>query len=211
LRVADYQSAIDAQVRLLEAQIGVSAGTFNFNLRDPSAPKTATEIMHNSVETYNTVKAIQEGMRQGLENLAYIYDTYASLYNLAPAGKVSPVLEFGDSIFEDTDTVLMRYKSYADSGYLKPEILLQKAFGVTEEQALAMIPAPQAGAMLFGAEQETTGTSTSNLNGAQTTALVTVVGQYAAGTLTLGQAAGIVSKSIGITTEEARALIEGMA
>jgi A118 family predicted phage portal protein len=211
LRIAEYQSAIDVQVRLLEAQIGVSAGTFNFNIQTGTAPQTATEILHNSTETFNTIKAIQEGMRQGLENLIYIYDTYATIYGLAPAGGITPVLEFGDSVFEDTATEFLRRKALADAGYLKPEELLSWYFAVTPEQAAEMIPAVQTGSMLFGAEQDAGNNGGGNtLNGAQTTALVTVVGQYAAGTLTLGQAAGIVSKSIGVSIEEAKTLIEGM-
>ena len=47
------------------------------------------------------------------------------------------------------------------------------------------------------------------LNGAQTQSLITVIGQYAAGTLTLGQAVNIVAVAIGVSKEEAQALIEG--
>jgi A118 family predicted phage portal protein len=150
LRIAEYQSAIDAQVRLLEAQIGVSAGTFNFNIRDGAAPQTATEILHNSAETFNTIKAIQEGMRQAFENLVYTYDTYAALYDLAPTGNIEPVLEFGDSVFEDTATEFLRRKALADAGYLKPEELLSWYFAATPEQAREMLPTLQAGPGLFG-------------------------------------------------------------
>ncbi len=47
------------------------------------------------------------------------------------------------------------------------------------------------------------------LNGAQTQSLITVVTQYQAGTLTLGQAINIISVSIGVTKQEAQELIEG--
>ena len=47
------------------------------------------------------------------------------------------------------------------------------------------------------------------LNGAQTQSLITVVSQYAAGALTLGQAVNIIAISIGVTKEEAQKLLEG--
>lgn len=47
------------------------------------------------------------------------------------------------------------------------------------------------------------------LNGAQTQSLITVVTQYAAGTLTIGQAVNIIAVAIGVSKEEAQALIEG--
>jgi HK97 family phage portal protein len=47
------------------------------------------------------------------------------------------------------------------------------------------------------------------LNGAQTQSLITVVSQYAAGSLTIGQAINIIAISIGISKEDAKKLLEG--
>ena len=47
------------------------------------------------------------------------------------------------------------------------------------------------------------------LNGAQTQSLITVMQQLAAGVLSEGQAINIISTAIGITKEEARAIIAG--
>ena len=46
------------------------------------------------------------------------------------------------------------------------------------------------------------------LNGAQTQSLVSVVQQYASGALTEGQAANIISKSIGVTRDEALEILK---
>lgn len=48
-----------------------------------------------------------------------------------------------------------------------------------------------------------------SLNGAQTQALINVMGQYASGAITLGQGVNIISTAIGISKAEARELIEG--
>lgn len=47
------------------------------------------------------------------------------------------------------------------------------------------------------------------LNGAQTQSLIAVMTQYSSGALTEGQAVAIISTSIGVTKEEARAIIRG--
>ena len=134
LRVEEYQKAIDIQCRLLERQTGFSPGTFSFDLK--SGRMTATQVVSDDKETYNTTKAIQEnGLRQGLLDLMYAYDIYATLYGLAPAGAFDPSVSFGDSIFEDTGVEFARRKGLVDSGYLRPELLVGWYFGVSEQEA----------------------------------------------------------------------------
>ena len=103
----EYQKAIDIQCRLLERQTGFSPGTFSFDLK--SGRMTATQVVSDDKETYNTTKAIQEnGLRQGLLDLMYAYDIYATLYGLAAGGAFDPSVSFGDSIFEDTGVEFAR-------------------------------------------------------------------------------------------------------
>lgn len=58
MRIDAYQKAIDIQLRLLEMQCGFSAGTFTFDVK--TGKMTATQIISEDKDTYNTVKAIQE-------------------------------------------------------------------------------------------------------------------------------------------------------
>lgn len=152
IRVDDYQTALNIQIRLLELQVGISAGTFNFDVKSGLArAKTATEVLSDDNETYNTIKSIQEnGLKQGLEDLIAIYDIYASLYNLAPSGSISPAVEFGDSIFEDTGTEYLRRKALADSDYIDKWRVVAWYFGVSEEEAKKMVPAQTAPDGIFG-------------------------------------------------------------
>nr|DAW68316.1 MAG TPA: portal protein [Caudoviricetes sp.] len=140
LRVDDYQKALDIQCRLLENQTGFSPGTFHFDVK--AGRMTATQVISEDQTTYNTIKAIQErGLRQGLLDLLYSYDVYATLYRLAPSGAAEFAVSFGDGIFEDTGTEFTRRKLLADSGYLKPEKLISWYFGVPEEAAADYMPA----------------------------------------------------------------------
>lgn len=142
MRVEEYQQGLNVLVRMLETQIGVSAGTFDFDIRSGVAKSmTATEVISNDSDTYQTIKAIQEnGIKQGLIDLVHIYDTYATLYGVAPAGTVTPGVEFGDSIFEDTGTEFVRRKALVDAGYERPELFLAWYYGIAEEDAKKMMP-----------------------------------------------------------------------
>lgn len=154
MRVDAYQKAVDMQLRLLEMQCGFSAGTFTFDIR--TGKVTATQIISEDKDTYNTVKAIQQcGMEQGLKDLVFLYDWYATLYNLSPTGKIEPSVTFGDSIFEDTAVEFSRRKMLADGGYLKKEKLVGWYFGVSDDEALNdyMPDAQSPDDILFGGGQ----------------------------------------------------------
>lgn len=134
MRVDEYQKAINIVLRLIEMQCGFSAGTFTFDVK--TGKITATQVISEDKDTYNTIKAIQEnGMAQGVKDLIYLYDVYATLYGLAPAGKVDPSVTFGDSIFEDTNVEFSRRKQMADGGYLKKEKFVSWYFGISDEEA----------------------------------------------------------------------------
>lgn len=152
LRVDAYQKAIDVQLRLLETQTGISPGTFTFDVK--TGRMTATQVVSDDRDTYNTIKTIQDtGLKGGLSDLVYVYDVYATLYNLAPRGAVEASVGFGDSIFEDTGVEYARRKQMADSGYLRPEQLVGWYFNVTPEKALEEYM-PPAAPLMFPDEPE---------------------------------------------------------
>ena len=140
IRVDEYQKALDIQCRMLENQTGFSQGTFNFDIKQ--GRMTATQVISDDRNTYNTIHAIQDrGIKQGLKDLIYCYDVYATLYGLAPVGAVDEAVTFGDSIFEDTATEFARQKMMVDAGYLKPEKLISWYFGVDDAGAAEYMPA----------------------------------------------------------------------
>lgn len=152
MRIESYQKAIDIQLRLIEMQCGFSAGTFTFDVK--AGKMTATQIISEDKDTYNTIKAIQDsGLLQGLKDLIYVYDVYATLYNLAPSGTIEPSITFGDSIFEDTTVEFSRRKQMADAGYIKPEKLVGWYFGISDDEAQKdYMPEPTQDDEIFGGE-----------------------------------------------------------
>ncbi len=150
LRFDEYQKAFDMQLRLLEMQTGFSAGTFQIDIQ--TGKVTATQIISEDRTTYNTIKAVQDrGMATGLKDALYWFDIYSSLYGLAPSGSVDFSVTFGDSIFEDTGIEFQRRKAMADSKYIRPEFLTSWYYGVSEDEAKAMLPeAETPDSILFG-------------------------------------------------------------
>lgn len=150
LRLESYQKAFDIQLRLLEMQTGFSAGTFQIDIK--TGRVTATQIISEDKTTYNTIKAVQDrGMSTGLADVMYWFDVYSSLYGLAPFGNIDFSITFGDSIFEDTGIEFQRRKSLADSKYIRPEFLTSWYFGVSQEEAVDMLPeAETPDSFLFG-------------------------------------------------------------
>lgn len=78
-------------------------------------------------------------------------------------------------------------------------------FVADEEQTEADADIATANEAIDAAEDASGG----SLNGAQTQSLITVMAQYASGALTEGQAVAIISTAIGVTKEQARAIIRG--
>lgn len=147
MRVEAYQKAMDVQARVLELQVNLSPGTIHMDIR--TGRVTATQVVSDDKETYNTIKAIQDrGIKQGLLDVMYWCDVYATLYDLAPEGPVEPAVSFGDSIFEDTGVEFQRRKQLADGKYIRPELLTSWYFGVSEDEARSMAPETETG--MFG-------------------------------------------------------------
>ncbi len=149
LRFEEYRTGIETLLRLLEMQVGFSAGTFA--IEPKTGRVTATQVISEDRTTYNTIKAIQDrGLTTGLTDVLYWFDVYAGLYHLAPAGSFAPAVSFGDSIFEDTGVEFERRLSLAQAGYLRPELVNAWYFGVDEEKARQMMPATSPDVLTFG-------------------------------------------------------------
>lgn len=143
LRIEPYQKAINVQIRMIERQCGFTEGTFCFDIKE--GRMTATQVTSDDRDTYSLIKAIQDrGLRQGLEDLAYIYNVYADLNGLAPAGEITCTVSFGDSVFEDTQTEFARRMQMVSAGLLKPEALLAWYFGCDEAAAAKLMPTQSA-------------------------------------------------------------------
>lgn len=150
IRTAEYMTGLKAILHMVENQCHLSPSTLAIDERTGAV--TATQIISQDRTTYNTCAAIQQqGVTQGLLDVVYAMDKMSYLYNLAPAGELTPAVTYGDGIFEDTQQEFSRRMQMVQADILKPEQLLAWYFGVDVETAQKEYLAEQTEAVdLFG-------------------------------------------------------------
>lgn len=120
------QSQINALNEILvkiEDTSGFARGTFSD--RSEGQAMTATQIKILRQRTYATVADTQKALGVALEHLAYAMDVWATVGNLAPAGKYLVATEFDDSVITDRTEEYERIREAVSSGILKSEYQLK--------------------------------------------------------------------------------------
>ena len=147
IREEQLAARLNKELRIYEMTTGFSSGTFSL---DPKTGMvTATQVVSEDKTTYNTVCQIQKQLKPVLESLAQITANLAKYYGMEVTDG-EPGIEFGDSVFEDTDTEFNRRMQMSQAGMLKPECMLTWYFGVPEEKAREMMPPVS---QLFGGDE----------------------------------------------------------
>ncbi|MFL8712792.1 hypothetical protein Q3304_18620, partial [Clostridioides sp. GD02377] len=188
------------------------------------------EIKTSKQRLYSTVTDMQKSLEDALEGLIYSIDKWSILAGFTPSLKYETTFNWDDSVIIDKDSELLAMQQDVASGLIRPELYIMKKYGVTEDEALKMMPdtSDLIEDNAFSDEVNTNATNNSDaslneekivddaedvagktLNGAQTQSLISILTQYSAGELTIGQAINVISISVGVTKEEARKIIEG--
>lgn len=136
LRDASYRSGLYDILKQIEDKCGLARGT----ITDPvNAAKTATEIKMLNQASYVTIRNLQQTIEDALEHVIYIIDQYATLYHLAPAGKVSTSYKWDDSVISDTDSERMSDKDDVREGLMMKWEYRMKWYGEDEATAKKMV------------------------------------------------------------------------
>ena len=107
------------------------------SLSDPNTvDKTAEEIKASKQRSYSTVSDIQKA----LEQLVYAMDVIAQLSNLNGGKKYEVSFDWDDSIVIDKEQELQSMQQDATAGLVRKEIYIAAKYGVSEEEALKMMP-----------------------------------------------------------------------
>lgn len=138
IRETEYQNGLNQLLRIYEIQTGVSPGTYSIDVK--SGAVTATQVISEDRSTYYTARSVQENGKFALEDLIYAMDVYATLYKLAPKGEYEAIIEYGDSIFEDTNTEFLRRMQMVSQGIEKPESFRMWYFSEDEKTAIENLP-----------------------------------------------------------------------
>ena len=147
LRVEEHVAGINALLNILCLQVGLSASTFSFDVKN--GLKTATEVVSENSKTYKTVKNFQNMIKPAIVRLVENIIAVASIYNLEYEGEsiaelakqgyeVSVVMD--DGITQDRQTNINEGIALVNAKLMsKKKFLTDPKYGqgLTEEQAQA--------------------------------------------------------------------------
>lgn len=145
IRSNEFIESINAMLRIYAMQVGLSPGTFTF---DENGLKTATEVVSEKSETYQTKNSHSQLLEQGIKEIIIsilemgkLIGAYGSededkdknKYKIPDESNIS--VDFDDSIAQDEDTTITRYTNAKNNGMIPMLYALQRAWGITEEEA----------------------------------------------------------------------------
>lgn len=137
IRNESYFKGLNEILRRIEFNSNLAYGT----LSDPNnVDKTAEEIKASKQRSYSTVKEIQNALDVAIRNLVYAIDAWISIEDQMPDGKIDVSCSWDDSIVVDKEKELMSMQQDAASGMIRKEIYIAQKYGVTEKEAIKMMP-----------------------------------------------------------------------
>ena len=123
-------------LKKIEFNCNLSYGTIS----DPqNVDKTATEVISSKQRMYSSIKDTQGSLENALNDLIYAMSVIGQLYGLCN-GNYEVSYNWDDSIIVDKDKELSDMRNDVVLGILRPELYIMKRYGVTEEEALKMMP-----------------------------------------------------------------------
>lgn len=133
LRQADFISGLNEYKRNIEFSVGLAYG----DISDPNiVAKTATEIKSAKDRKYNTVTAIQQNLKECLEDLTYAL----AFYNALATSNYTFTCTFKDSILTDEEAERRQDIQDLSLGILNLWEYRAKWYGEDEATAKAILP-----------------------------------------------------------------------
>lgn len=115
---------------------GFSSGQFVLNGRNGHV--TATQVEADDRETIQTIKNIRDALQSASDDIIYILDKWADLYELVPTGEYKVTYNFGDITYnEDEDRA--RNWQYVQAGKYPAWRYYNRFEGMSEEEAKAAV------------------------------------------------------------------------
>lgn len=137
IRDENLINGFNAILRRIEFNVGLAYGT----LSDPNTvDKTAEEIKASKQRSYSTVSDIQKSLQTALEQLVYAMDVMAQLSGFSGRKKYEMSFDWDDSIVIDKEQELASMQQDAVAGFIRKELYVAAKYGVSEEEALKMMP-----------------------------------------------------------------------
>lgn len=137
LRVEEHIKAIQSLLDVFAMQIGCSPGIFSF---DGQGVKTATEVVSENSDTFQTKNSHETIIEEGIKNLITSICEIAKLEKVfAVPEEYDVTIDFDDSIAEDRDANANFYLKLVNNGLMPRYMGLMRILKVPEEQAREII------------------------------------------------------------------------
>lgn len=141
LRVEEHIRAINSLLNLYAIQIGFSPGSFTF---DGLGVKTATEVVSENSETYQTITSNENLIEEGLKQFFHTIIEVGALYDLWKHPKengeeIEIDFHWDDNVVKDKYMDADFYIKLKDAGLIPKYYTLMKILGMTEEEAKKLI------------------------------------------------------------------------
>ncbi len=139
IRAQQMQIGINDNLNLYSIKCGFGEKHYRFDGSNTAA--TATEVISQNSKMFRTLKKHEIVLDAALKHLCRLILGMGKRYqqkNLDANTEV--IIDFDDSIIEDTQSMLNDMRMDVAAGILKPEYYLSKKYGVTEEEATKMMP-----------------------------------------------------------------------
>jgi len=137
IRDTSLFNGLDKMLKQAEFQCSLAYGTIS----DPAnTDKTATEVKQSKQRSFSLVCDIQNSFQTAHENLIHAMYELALLYELSPDGEYETMFDFDDSIVVDRDVEFSRLMQMAAANMIRPEAVTAWYFGISEEEAIKMLP-----------------------------------------------------------------------
>lgn len=151
LREADYNAGMEKILRMIEFNVGLGYGDLS---KVADVEKTAEEIRAGKQTTYNTLVNIQDEITKAYTKIVEIMNIYLDLTDengepvlwledptiKADQDEVEVTFYYDDSILNDKKNESQQLLDDVEAGRISTEFYLSKVYGVTFEQAQAMMP-----------------------------------------------------------------------
>lgn len=148
IRATEYIAAINYHLKTLEMETGLSNGTFTFEGSTIRSTKTATEIVSEQSQTYqsrnmqiNEVEKFIKELIITICELGKAYNVYSG--DIPTAEQIG--IDFDDGVFIDKEAQKNFYTSMKAAGLLPGYYVLQKVLNLPEAEAVKLFKEAQTG------------------------------------------------------------------
>lgn len=212
IRTEEHSKAINDDLNFLSFKCGFGTERYRFEKGNVT---TATQVISENSDMYRTIKKHELILGNVLKELVRIIIRLG--YTAGNDGlnmETDITIDFDDSIIEDKQSERQQDRNDVAMGAMSLVEYRMKWYSEDKstaeknvpEQNVTMPDDVKVPAFASGVRAEVQG---KQLNGAQTQSLIAIMSQYSAGDITEGQAVNLISTAIGISKEEARALLNG--